>query len=104
MNDSSLVKQVYIELSLLHLCGFDTWYGRARELVQKYSLEPNANSQKLKKKHLNYWYVMIWKETGMKSFRVRVKILSAEYIQYSNLYFEWNHIWNMSLITDLGVL
>ena len=49
MNDNSLVKHVYIELSLLHLCGFDTRYGRARELVQKYLLEPNVNSQKLKK-------------------------------------------------------
>ena len=58
MNDSSLVKQVYIELSLLHLCGFDTWYNRARELVQKYSLEPNANSQKFEKKtKKNTWII-----------------------------------------------
>ena len=36
--------EVYSELSVLQSCGFDTWCGRARELLQKYSIVPKTET------------------------------------------------------------
>ena len=65
MNDNCLVKRVYKELSVLQSCGFDTWCGRARELLQKYSILPNPNIKSHKqyvKSLIRNEYIKNWHE------------------------------------------
>ena len=65
MEDSDLVKQVYMELKILHECGFITWFGKAWELVDRFNLDIGLNNSSFKKhskKQIQNYFIQDWKQ------------------------------------------
>ena len=63
MDRKTLIRQVYDELNVLQDCGFQTWSGKAWELMHTYSLlsDPNHKSfKKLAKSVLNSKFIQEW--------------------------------------------
>ena len=49
MNSDTLVRQAYEELNALQVCGFQTWCGKAWELMQLYGIPFNSDQNSFKK-------------------------------------------------------
>ena len=64
---NTLVKAMYMELSKLHECGFNTWVSKALTLVQTYGIdidmESGASFNRYCKSHIyNHFKIALWEE------------------------------------------
>ena len=101
---NTLVKAMYMELSKLHECGFNTWVSKALTLVQKYGIDTDMGSgasfNRYCKSHIYNHFKITWKDEVQNID----KILFSEIIKYINQNLAWNHICISYLTFDIETL
>ena len=116
MGNNTLVNKVYLELCSLQECGFNTWVGKAEDMVNKYDLSFDSNLNKFKnsvKKLIENSFISNWEENindsitnpGLRTYKLFKQEFGFEkYLHSINSFKHWNSLIKLRTSThDLNI-